>query len=219
MADLNNSIFRKRALEKYMQKQEMHVILRLVSPRMFGFLWVFIFLAICAGAVVWSIKEPIVIQGKGVVLQQKAANGKKAQVVVLLLLPSDQQANLKVGQPVTISIASANISFHSSIGMVEEGVMSPAAISMQVNLQLPTSLAQTVAGPSIVASAPVEPMSQAQTYVGSQCDAQVQIGTQSAFSFIPGFHSVTTFFSNVPQYIRNLPNTFQNIKKTISSHI
>lgn len=219
MADLNNSIFRKRALEKYMQKQEMHVILRLVSPRMFGFLWLFIILAICAGAVVWSIKEPIVIQGKGVVLQQKAANGKKAQVVVLLLLPSDQQANLKVGQPVTISIASANINFHSSIGMVEEGVMSPAAISMQVNLQLPTSLAQTVAGPSIVASAPVEPMSQAQTYVGSQCDAQVQIGTQSAISFMPGFHAAMTFFSQVPQYIRNLPTTFQNIKKIISNHI
>jgi hypothetical protein len=219
MADLDRSIFRKRALEKYMQKQEMHTILRLVSPRIFGFLWAFILLAICAGAVVWSIKEPIVIQGKGVIVQQKAANGKKAQIVVLLLLPSDQQSSLKVGQPVSISIASANINFMSSIGMVEAGVMSPAAISMQVNLQLPASLAQTIAGPSIVASAPVEPMSLAQTYIGSQCDAQVQIGTQSAFSFIPGFNAVPKFFSTVLENLRNLPRTFQSIKKSFSNNI
>ena len=39
MATVDRSIFRKRAVEKYMQRQEMHVVLRLVSPRMFLFLW------------------------------------------------------------------------------------------------------------------------------------------------------------------------------------
>ncbi len=224
MADVDRSIFRQRALEKYMQRREMHVILRLVSPRMFGFLWILVLLTVCGGALVWSIQEPIVIQGKGVVVQQKAANGKPAQIVVLLLLPTDQQASLKVGQPVTISIASANINFHSTIGMVETGVMSPAAISTQINLQLPTSLAQTIAGPSIVASAPVEPMSLAQTYLGSQCQVQVQIGTQSALSLLPGFSNVPTYISNVPRYVSDIPRyvsdvprffqgIFQDIKK------
>ena len=66
MASVDRSIFRKRALDKYMQRQELHVILRLVSPRMFVFLWALLLLSIGAGALVWSIQEPVVIQGKGV---------------------------------------------------------------------------------------------------------------------------------------------------------
>ena len=50
MASVDRSIFRKRALDKYMQRQELHVILRLVSPRMFVFLWALLLLSIGAGA-------------------------------------------------------------------------------------------------------------------------------------------------------------------------
>ncbi len=58
MAALDRSIFRKRAIEKYMQRREMHVILRLVSPRMFVFLWMLLLLSVGAGVLVWSIQEP-----------------------------------------------------------------------------------------------------------------------------------------------------------------
>ncbi len=203
MAALDQSIFRKRAIEKYIQKQERHVILRLVSPPMFICLWALLVLAVCAGGLVWSIQEPVMVQGKGIVVQQKATNGTAAQkIVVLLLLPQDQRASLKVGQRVHIVIASTNITFDSTIDQMEAGVMSPAAISAQFNLQ--QSLAQTLSGPSLVATAPVEPMSQAQTYLESQCQVQVQVGSESALSLLPGFNNLPTSIDSISQKLRDL---------------
>jgi hypothetical protein len=69
-------------------------------------------------------------------------------------------------------------------------------------------LAQTLSGPSVVALAPVEPMSLAQTYLGSQCQAQIQIGTQSALSILPGIN-------NIPGYI----STLQRLFNTTVQHI
>jgi hypothetical protein len=210
---LDRSIFRQRAIDKYMQRQELHVILRLVSPRMFKFLWVLLLLAVCAGALVWSFQEPIMVQGKGLVLQPKATNGKNVQeIVVLLLFSPDQLGKLKVGQPVSISIATANITFNSTIQTIEPEVMSPAAISALANSQ--PSLAQTISGPSVVATAPVEPMSVAQTYLGSQCEVQAQIGSQSVLSMVPGISEVPQFFSNIPgffnQILQNINHLFNH---------
>lgn len=212
MASVDRSIFRKRALDKYMQRQELHVILRLVSPRMFVFLWALLLLSIGAGTLVWSIQEPVIIQGKGVVVQPKAANGKNGTaIVVLIILPPAQQANLKVGQSVSITITSANITFTSTIQNVEAGVMSPAAITTQLNLPIP--LAQTLSGPSVVALAPVEPMSSAQTYLGSQCQAQVQIGTQSALSILPGINTIPGDISTLHQLFNTIVQNIHTVLK------
>lgn len=187
-----------------MQKQERHVVLRLVSPRVLLSLWLLLLLAIGGGMLIWSIQEPVFLQGKGLVVQPKAANGKNAQeIVVLLLFPPGQEAKLKVSQPVHISIAPANITFTSTIQTIEAGTMSPSEISTQLNAQL--SLAQTLSGsgPSVVALAPVEPMSLAQTYLGSQCQVQVQIGSRSVLSLLPGYSNVAQFFSALPAPVRN----------------
>ena len=207
MATQDRSIFRSRAIEKHAQRQELQVMLRLVSPPMFKLLWVLIFLTVCAGVLVSFIQEPIMVEGKGIVVQRKAANAKSApDIVVLLLLPPDKQASLKAGQTVNISLASTNITFTSTIEKVE-GVMSPNDIGTAINLSAP--LAQTIAGPSTVATAHVEPMSLAKTYLGSQCQAQVQIGSESALTLLPGYvdlPDVHTIFNNISQ-------TFQNLSK------
>ncbi len=208
MAALDKSIFRERAIEKYMRRREIHVILRLVSPPMFLFLWILLLLAVCAGAVVWSIQVPIQASGKGIVVQQvvppQKANGKQnvqntkvqntQETVVLLLLPPDQQADIKAGQSVSITIAGTTTSFTSTIEKVQAGVMSPTDIRNQFNLSVP--LSQTISGPSIVASALVQP-SLAHTYLGSQCDVQVKIGSQSALSFVPVLNNLTGYLTGV----------------------
>ncbi len=205
MATQDRSIFRRRAIEKHAQRRELQVMLRLVSPPMFTFLWVLLLLTVSAGVLTSFIQEPVVIEGKGIVVQRKAANAKSApDIVVLLLLPTDKQNSLKVWQPVTISIASTNITFTSTVEKVE-GVMSPNEISTGANLSVP--LAQTVAGPSTVATAHVEPMSLAKTYLGSQCQAQVQIGSESALTLLPGYVNlpdVPAVFNNITQNFRNL---------------
>lgn len=210
MASSNRSIFRERAIEKYVQRQELNVVLRLVSPPIYKFLWALLLLSVCAGVLVWSIQEPVIVQGKGIVAQQKATNAKNGQsIVVLLLLPTDQQGSVKVGQPVSISIVATNITFHSTIKSVEMGVMSPAAISTQVNLQI--SQAQILSGPAIVALAPVEPMSLATAYLGSQCQVQVQVGTESALSMLPGTNNLPQSVSGIVTTLKGYLQNFNHL--------
>ncbi len=208
---LDKSIFRERAIEKYMRRREIHVILRMVSPPMFLFLWGLLLLAVCGGAVVWSIQVPILVQGKGIVVQQtvlQATNTQQQQIIVLLLLPPDQKANLKVGQSVVITIAGTNSSFTSAIEKVQAGVMSPSDIRAQFNVSAP--LSQAISGPAVVAIAPVQPASLGHTYLGSQCESQVKIGSQSALTFVP-------VLNNFPSYLNNVRNTFDAIRKEVSN--
>lgn len=177
--------------------------MRLVSPRVLLSLWLLLLLAVGGGVLVWSIQEPVLVQGKGLVVQGKAMQGKNMQgIIVLLLFPPDQQANLKVGQPVSINITTANITFNSTIQTIEAGVMSPETISTQINSRLP--LAMTISGPSVVAIAPVEPMSLAQTYLGSQSQVQVQVGMRSVLSLLPGYDTIAQFFGTIRGFIGNI---------------
>lgn len=205
MATADRSLFRQRAIDKYMQRQERHVVLRLASPRVFLSLWLLLLLAIGGGVLVWSIQVPVQVQGKGLIVQASTMSEKNAAgVVVLLLFPPDQRANLKVGQPVKITIVTANIAFNSTIQTIEAGVMSPAAIGAQLNSRLPLLMAIT--GPSVVAIAPVEPASLAQTYLGSQAQVQAQVGERSVFSLLPGYHNVGQIARNIKQAIEQLLN-------------
>ena len=217
MGTADRSIFRQRAVDRYMQRRELHVILRLVSPRMFLFLWTLLFLAVGAGCFVWTIQQPILAQGKGIVAQPKVTSRTLApQIVVLLLFPPDMQASLKVGQPVSISIAAAHITFNSTIQTIETGVMSPAAISAQLNLQnLQPALTQAISGPAVVATAPVEPMMQAKTYLGSQCQIQVQVGTQSVLSQLPGYSNISRLFKSLPAFFSKIPGFFNSLWQNI----
>lgn len=186
-----------------MQRQDGHVVLRLVSPRMFLSLWLLLLLAVGGGVLTWTIQMPVMIQGKGLIVQRKAADGKTLREgSVLLLFPPNQRASLKVGQPVSVTIPSAGIAFHSSIQTIEAGVMSPAEIGAQFDSQLP--LAMTIAGPAVVAVAPVEPMSALQTYLGSQCQVQVQIGSRSVLSLLPGSSALSQLFHTFSELLRRL---------------
>jgi len=92
---------------------------------------------------------------------------------------------------------------------VEGGVMSPAAVTTQLNL--PVQLTQTLSGPSVVAVASVQPMSLAKTYLGSQCQAQVQIGTQSVLSILPGFNAIPQYIDVVSQFFNTTVQKVQNL--------
>jgi hypothetical protein len=220
MAALDESIFRKRAIDKYVHRRELQVILRLVSPSVFVSLWILLLLAVCAGVLVGSVQQPVLVQGKGIVMQQPQKVNNKTnvmQTVVLLLLPLDQQASLKVGQPVTIDIAASNITFKSTITSMEAGVMSPAAISKQFNVQ--ASLMQAISGPSVVAIASIQQAPMSQTYVGSQCQVQVEIGSQSALSLVPGFDGVSKYLTGIANFFNNLPAPFDNMPQKFNNFL
>ena len=78
MPTLDRSIFRERAIEKYMRRQEINVVLRLVSPRVSIFLWALCLLFFAAGVLAWSIQTPVVASGQGLVIQQNANKSRVA---------------------------------------------------------------------------------------------------------------------------------------------
>ncbi len=166
----------------------------------------------------------------GVVIQQQAVNkaqaaktaqqtGNKQQTmpetIVLVVLPPDQLANLRAGQPVTITAGAANNTFSSTIEQVETGVMNPSEVRTQFNL--PAALAQVISGPAAIATVHVAPGA-AMTYLGSQGQAQVQIGSENALSLLPGLNqlsmtNLTTIFTNIERFFLSLPGFFNTLVK------
>src|SRR5579885_2489792 len=175
MTDPTRSIFRQRAIAKYVQRQERQVMLRQISPPVFGFLWLLLLLLVGAGVFVWSMQVPLFIQSKGIVVQQKA--------------------KLKVGQPVRVMIASTTVTFTGVIEHIEAGAMSPAAINAQFHVQIPQT--QASSGPYIVATVPVGSATQTQVHPGSICQAQVQTGSANVFSLLPGFSNFPKLFNAI----------------------
>ena len=211
MPALDRSIFRERAIEKYMRRQEINVVLRLVSPRVSVFLWALCLLFFAAGVLAWSIQTPVVASGQGLVIQQNA--NRVNQTVVLLLLPTNQLPNLRVGQSVSVTINAMSASFNSTIQNVEPAVMSPNDIRTKFNV--PASLAQVITGPFAVAIANVVPASQAATYLGSESQVTVQVGSESALSMLPG---VGDTLNNIETKVTSMP-VFSNLLNKINSLI
>jgi hypothetical protein len=211
MPALDRSIFRERAIEKYMRRQEINVVLRLVSPRVSRFLWVLCLLFFAVGVLAWSIQTPVVASGHGIVIQQNA--NRVNQTVVLLLLPTNQLPNLHVGQSVNVTINAMSANFNSSIQNVEPMVMSPNDIRTKFNV--PASLAPVITGPFAVAIANVVPASQASTYLGSESQVTVQVGSESVLSMLPG---VGDTLNNVGNKITSSP-VFSNLLNQINSLI
>jgi hypothetical protein len=52
----------------------------------------------------------------------------------------------------------------------------------------------------------------APTYVGSQCQVQVEIGSQSALSLVPGFNDIAKFFNNT-----NIPKIFNGVVQNLNA--
>lgn len=197
MAGLDRSMFRDRAIEKYFQRQERHSILRLVSPPVWIFLWILLLLFLGVAALSWYIQVPITTSGEGIVIEQATKNvQQKSETVILLLLPPDQAPVLHVGEPVNMTITSTmigssrSITLSSSIEQVAGGMMSPTTIRSQFNV--PASLIANVTGPSAVALARVGPGANADLYLGSLGQVDVQTGSERVLSQVPGISSLLT---------------------------
>jgi hypothetical protein len=311
MASTEQSIFRESAVKRYTEGRERNVLLRLVSPPVFMFLWILLPLFIGAIVLTWSVQVPVLAAGQGVVIEQPMSTGSTApvanatattqatskgkttqtsnagvtgqvvntgkaaqvvnrgkttnkgktthtgkakqatntgktkqttnnkktaqatntgkieltafngnieqatndgstaqagtEVVALLFLSPEQQTNLHVGEPVNINIGSGMGSFTGSIERVEAGVLSPSDIRTRFNLQ--GVLAQAISGPSAVATVRLGPDSSMRTYVGSLCRANVQVGSESVLTMMPGFDQISEllngqFFQMLYEQIR-----------------
>ncbi|HEY1348952.1 MAG TPA: hypothetical protein VGF67_04935 [Ktedonobacteraceae bacterium] len=172
------SIFREKALARYQQGQEQRIMLRVSCPSALTFLWIFLLILAGSLAFAWSVQVPIQFQRQGVVLEQGAG------VVALVFLAPAERMALRSGQSATVSIGAGQFTLSGSVASVGTTLLSPDEARQRFDLV--GGLGQLVTGPSLVATLTIGSVASPQVYAGSVCEVQIQVGSQSILSSLPG---------------------------------
>jgi hypothetical protein len=106
--------------------------------------------------------------------------------MAVFFFPPAQVQNLRVGTPVRLHIGPSGSQFSSQIVEIEPSVMSPAALRALFHLE---NAALPITQPSAVVVVKLNPAF-ATAYAGSTLTADVQVGSQSLISLLPGVGSL-----------------------------
>jgi len=180
-------LFRKQALEYYVQSREKAILPRLAKPPVFLLLWILLGLVGTALIVDWLVRVPVYISGPGIVLEQTILNSKLVDTAVALVFVPDSQAHalqIRVGTPVQLQIGAQRQSFTAAVGGVEPGILSPNEIRHRYVPE--KDISTLITGPSVVVSIKLGPAFASSLYAGSLISAQVQIGSASLLSSLFG---------------------------------
>ena len=189
MVPQKHAIFRENALKKYTERREPDIVLRLVTPPTFLFLWILLLLFLCAGVLAWSIHVPTYSIGQGILVEQGNSQQNSHQIEAALFVPAGQYASFRKGQPVKLFVGPTAQSLDGTVDSVDTRVISPQDARSRFNLQ--GQLAQLVTGPAVIVF--IRPTSAASdSFAGSVCSAQVQVGSRSILSLLPGFSAIFT---------------------------
>lgn len=192
MSEATQSIFRSKALDHYTRSREKDVLPRTIVPPVFLCMWLLLALCLTGTIVSWLGRIPVYVSGVGVV--QKRSEQLKTQpaqeLIALLFIPTDavHPLHLTRGTSVLIQIGSQKQQVNTTIDTVEPGVLSPR--EAQQNDRLRNGVATLITGPSIMVSVKLGPAFQAQSYVGSSVNAQVQVNSRRVLSLLPGLGSM-----------------------------
>jgi len=176
------SIFRSKAVQKYVQNREKSVLPVAIAPPVFAFCWVLLTLLTTAGIVAWLGQVPLYITGAGIVLDQNISAHQGDEAMAIIFLPTGEISHLRIGLPVQVQIGQTGPQLNRSIDAINQNVFSPEQVRLQYGLgiaepsvSLTVVLGSTISGP---------------LYAGSLVQAQIQIGSQSLLSLFPVFDSL-----------------------------
>jgi hypothetical protein len=178
----NNTIFRSKTIQKYIQNREKSVLPRVIAPPVFLLCWFILMLLIAAGIAVWLGQVPVYISGSGAVLEQHTSSQQTATAVAVIFLPPSSVSRLHAGLPIQLQIGQSGPVLHTTIGTVEYTPLSPQQIQQQYGLR--------VSAPSCVVVVSLGAVLPAHLYVGSLVQAQIQIGSESLLSLFPVLNSL-----------------------------
>lgn len=188
MRNNNRTLFRQKAWDAYVSKQEQTVLPRFVTPPVFVFLWLFCGLLLVAGGLAWWIEVPTYTAGSGILLQQPGAlPSGKTEVMALIFLPASHVLSLQKGTAIQLQIDQSGSSGSGRIERVEPGLVSPQEARERYTLTGAAAL--LITRPSMVVFASVPPPLSAPLYVGSLVSTQVPIGTQHLLPLLFGPHN------------------------------
>lgn len=190
MTASKRTIFRHKALQQYEQSRNKTVLPRYVSPPIFVCLWILLGLLIIAGVAAWLGQVPTYVAGSGVVLDPGSTTQQGGnEAVAVVFVPATASLTLRPGLPVQLQIGSTGPQVASTITTVEPGIVSPNEARDRYALGGVASA--VITQPSVVVTARLGPSIPAQAYAGSIVSAQVQVGTRSVLSLLPGLGSLS----------------------------
>ncbi|WP_151755110.1 hypothetical protein [Dictyobacter vulcani] len=182
------SIFREKAVERYQQKHEQGVLLHVAYPPALIFFWIFLLALFGAAGFALSIQVPVVIQGQGIIVEQKVAGQSAKTAVAELFFSPHQRAGLHPGQAVVVNIGSTPTRVTGIVEQVDATLISPDQARSRYKLQ--GGLAQVIVEPSFTVTISIGSAASSSVYAGSLCSAQIQTGSQSVLSLLPGFNQL-----------------------------
>lgn len=188
MSEVKQSIFRSEAIEHYTRSREQDILPHTIVPPVFLCMWLLLILCLAALLLFWLGRTPIYTSAVGVVQERPVLSRTQhtKEMVALLFLPTDaaHPAHIARGSSVLLQIGSPKQSFNTTIDAVETGILSPSDV--QQRYKLANGVAALITEPSIAVSVKLGPAFQAQSYVGSSVNAQVQVGSRRVLSLLPG---------------------------------
>jgi hypothetical protein len=199
MTSSNRSIFREDAYKRHLQRQKQSILLRLATPPVWIFAWLFLFLFLGAGLLAWRTQVPVFVGGQGIVTRQNSTHGEN--IVAVLFVPARQQEHIHPGQAVELWVGPQATPLRGVVASLETRVMSP--LDIRTRFQLQGESASVVAEPSVTAAIRLDATLSADLYAGSTFSAHVQVGSQSVLSLLPGLNQLFSSLDFTYGYIRS----------------
>lgn len=190
MSHPNRSIFRRNAVEHYIQNQEKQVLPRFISPRVFVYWWLLLLLLITGSTALWSIQLPTYVSGQAIIIEETDAGKANKVGRLLLFLPASKVDALALDQVVLITLDPENQRLPGRIIHVEEAVLSPQSAQQRFNL--PAATVTKPVAVAIVQMTNFPPAKLANEYVGGLYPAQISVGVQRMVMLLPW---VSVFFA------------------------
>ena len=185
MSASQHPIFRENAIKAYMRGRDKDVLPRFVAPPTFLFFWMLLLLLLFIGGLVWNIRLPIYLSGAGFVV----TSTRPAQAQVVVFFTPAQLPQLHANQPIQIHIGQHGPTIQSTVTTVEPVPLSPEQARQRFHLD--GAAAALLTEPSVALLIALSNSAISPTlYTGSLVQAQVEIGTHSVLSLIPGMQNL-----------------------------
>lgn len=180
MSASNNTIFRKSAVQKYIQGRDKTVLPRFVTPPTFLLLWCLLSIFTSAWLIAWMGQIPLYATGIGVVLPPSTATGHtNDRAVAIVFVPYTSSLHLQSGQQAQVQLGTISSPITGTIERVNSQLLSPNAVRQSYGLAMPA--------PSVAVLVALDSHLSGHLYAGTPVQAQIQVGTSRLLSFFPGF--------------------------------
>lgn len=171
-----DSIFRKQAVEKYLQNREKTILPRFVAPPVFLFCWCLLAIFLCTGLLTWFGRVPVYVTGEGMVLNPAVLGSADARA--LIFVPYSSTLQLLAGQRVQLQLAGQASQLTSPVQTVDRTLLSPQEVRQRYQF--------VISQPSIAITVDLGSRFSARVYAGSVVLAQVEVGSRRLLSLLVG---------------------------------